>query len=144
MLRAKSLTVNDCCGVAGFSDLSSISCGSCSSSRQLNVFAPPFLPFPDGYFYTASEAANDQNQQNVADCCRCVAGGKGQRNPCKMGIVAVLPIFRTSIYQSRVSGQFFSRVSKKDAQKQICALFTHPFFCCQRLYYWHRPKRPMP
>jgi hypothetical protein len=31
-------------------------------------------------------------------CCRCVAGGKEQRNPCKMGLVAVLPIFRSSIY----------------------------------------------
>jgi hypothetical protein len=48
----------------------------------------------------------DENQQHVASCCRCVAGGKGQRNPCKMGFVAVLPIFRTSIYQYDLSGDF--------------------------------------
>jgi hypothetical protein len=35
----------------------------------------------------------------VASCCRCVASRKAQQNPCKMGLVAVLPIFRTSIYQ---------------------------------------------
>jgi hypothetical protein len=40
-----------------------------------------------------------------------------------MGFVAVLPIFGTSIYQSCVSGQFFSKSPKKDAQKLICALF---------------------
>jgi len=37
-----------------------------------------------------------------------------------MGLVAVLPIFRTSIYQSCVSGQSFSKSPKKDAQKLIC------------------------
>jgi hypothetical protein len=42
-------------------------------------------------------------EHNVADCCRCVAGGKGQRNPCKIRLVAVLPIFLTSIHQSCLS-----------------------------------------
>ena len=44
------------------------------------VFAPHVsaVPFSDGYFYTASEAANDEKELNVATCCRCVAGGKGQ------------------------------------------------------------------
>jgi hypothetical protein len=41
-------------------------------------------------------------EQHVATCCRCVAGGKAQRNPCKTRLVAVLPIFLTSIYQSSV------------------------------------------
>jgi hypothetical protein len=36
--------------------------------------------------------ARQEKQQYVATCCRCVASGKGQRNPCKMGLVAVLPI----------------------------------------------------
>jgi hypothetical protein len=49
---------------------------------------------------------NPQKQLNVATCCRCVAGRKGQRNPCKIRIVAVLPIFRTSIYQYDLSGDF--------------------------------------
>jgi hypothetical protein len=64
-------------------------------------FCPPCFcrSLSDGYFYTASEAVDDENQQHVATCCRCVAGGKRQRNPCKMGLVVVLPIFRTSIYQ---------------------------------------------
>jgi hypothetical protein len=62
-------------------------------------FAPIFVfRLSDGSFYTASEAVDDEKQLHVASCCRCVASGKGQRNPCKMGLVAVLPIFRTSIY----------------------------------------------
>jgi CHASE1-domain containing sensor protein len=54
--------------------------------------------------------ARQEKQQHVATCCRCVAGEKGQRNPSKMGFVAVLPIFRTSIYQSCVSGQSWRRM----------------------------------
>jgi hypothetical protein len=73
----------------------------------IHVLLPVFaFHLSDGYFYTPSEAANDQNQQDVTTCCPCVAGGKGQRNPCKMGLVAVLPIFPTSIYQYDVSGDF--------------------------------------
>ena len=58
---------------------------------------------------------------------------------------ALLPCCRFSgpACQSCVCGQFFSKSPKNDAQKLICALFMHPFFCCQRLYYWHRPKQPM-
>jgi hypothetical protein len=72
---------------------------------------PPFFAFrlSDGSFYTASEAADDEMQQHVATCCRCVASRKAQRNPCKIRLVAVLPIFRTSIYQSVVSGQSWRR-----------------------------------
>jgi ABC-type uncharacterized transport system permease subunit len=88
LLPAKSLTINTCHRVTDFPDL------------HIN------LAFPVGSFYTASEAPRDENQQYVATCCRCVAGGKGQRNPCKMGFVAVLPIFRTSIYQYDLSGDF--------------------------------------
>jgi hypothetical protein len=53
------------------------------------MFLPPVfaLPFSDGSFYTVSEAANDQNQQHVATCCRCVASRKAQRNPCKIRLV---------------------------------------------------------
>jgi hypothetical protein len=58
VLRAKSLTINNVADVAGFSDLSSISC----------------LSLSDGSFYTASETANDEKEQNVAGllpiCCR--------------------------------------------------------------------------
>jgi hypothetical protein len=82
--------------------------GNLASSRQFHVFASPCfcLSLSDGYFYTASLAAKDQNQQHVATCCRCVASRKAQRNPCKMGFVAVLPIFRTSIYKYDLSGDF--------------------------------------
>src|SRR5271157_1429076 len=51
----------------------------------------------DGSFYTASEAANDEKRLHVANCCRCVASRKAQRNPCKIRLVAVLPIFQTCI-----------------------------------------------
>jgi hypothetical protein len=50
--------------------------------------------------------ARQEKEQYVATCCRCVAGRKGQRNPCKIRLVAVLPIFRTSIYQYDLSGDF--------------------------------------
>jgi hypothetical protein len=46
----------------------------------------------DGYKTSASEAPKDENQQHVATCCRCVAGRKAQQNPCKIRLVAVLPI----------------------------------------------------
>jgi hypothetical protein len=41
--------------------------------------------------------ARQEKQRHVATCCRCVASRKAQRNPCKMRLVAVLPIFRTCI-----------------------------------------------
>jgi hypothetical protein len=105
MLRAKSLTINDVTDVSGFPDQSSISCVSCLFAAIL-CFCPPCFchSLSDGYIYTASEAANDEKEQYVASCCRRVASRKAQQNPCKMGLVAVLPIFWTSIYPSCVSG----------------------------------------
>jgi hypothetical protein len=38
-----------------------------------------------------------KKEQHVATRCRCVASRKAQRNPCKIRLVAVLPIFRTYI-----------------------------------------------
>ncbi len=73
-------------------------------------FCTPFLPFP---FQMAKfiqiltrqpktirrrfAMARQENQQHVANRCRCVASRKAQRNPCKIGLVAVLPIFQTCI-----------------------------------------------
>jgi hypothetical protein len=123
MLPAKSLIINTCYRVTDFPDLCIILAflgllivililiSKLEILRVVRLFAailcfcPPCFcrSLSNGSFYTASEAANDQNQQNVATCCRCVASGKGQRNPCKIRLVAVLPIFRTSIYQSCAS-----------------------------------------
>jgi hypothetical protein len=85
----------------------------------ISCFAPPVfaVPLSDGSFYTAAEAANDEKEQHVADCCRCVASGKGQRNPCKIRLVAVLPIFRTCISILRVL-RLFAAIS----------CFAFPFF----------------
>jgi hypothetical protein len=118
LLPANPLTINDVADVADFPDLSSISC--VLPLRGNLMFLPPYfcLSPSDGSFYTASEAAKDQNQQYVATCCRCVATRKAQRNPCKTRLVAVLPISRTSIYQSGVSWAF----NPKGAIQLLCFL----------------------
>ena len=74
------------------------------------MFLHPVFAFPlsDGQIYTdltrqpktirrRFAMARQENQQHVANRCRCVASRKAQRNPCKIGLVAVLPIFQTCI-----------------------------------------------
>src|SRR5271157_3855645 len=92
----------------------------------------------DGSFYTASEAPKDENQQHVASRCRCVASGKGQRNPCKMRLVAVLPIFQTSIYpiSTRTSFSFFileTGMRLPSIGRPLSVIFLTPFWTPARL-----------
>jgi hypothetical protein len=120
LLPANTLTIKDVADVADFPDLHInlvflgllivilililILISKLEILRFVRLFAailwfcPPVfaVPLSDGSFYTASEAANDEKEQHVANRCRCVASRKAQRNPCKIRLVAVLPIKKRS------------------------------------------------